>query len=179
MSPGMPPGCSDRERVNGAITTRCFNFNDPSCTGVNSFGAFFVFIRSSRCAYLVGGSLEMRGPGTNRPRFGLEILLQRLHVHDEAILDVVLHHPGEGRLDLLYGNGLGLGDDAIFRAEAEHLLGARLRRSPIRLATEGEGWGFSGIPTNAMVPPCRARARYASRLCGTAKVLRTKSSWPA
>jgi hypothetical protein len=37
MSAGMPPGCSARERVNGAITTRCFKFNDPSCTGVKSF----------------------------------------------------------------------------------------------------------------------------------------------
>src|SRR5258708_2522566 len=123
MSPGMPPGCSARERVNGAITTRCFKFNDPSCTGVNSFKFFFVFIESSGCAYMVGVSFEMRGLGINRLCFGLDILLQRLHVHDEAIPDVVLHHPGEGCLDLLYGDGLGLGNHAMFCAEVEHLLG--------------------------------------------------------
>jgi hypothetical protein len=65
----MPPGCSERERVNGAITTRCFNFNDPSCTGINSFRPFFLFIKSSRDPYLVGVSLEVREPGSNQFRF--------------------------------------------------------------------------------------------------------------
>src|ERR1700733_8675869 len=123
MSPGMPPGCSERERVNGAITTRCFKFNAPSCTGVNSLRSFFVFMKSSRGGYLVGVLFGMRELGTGPLRFGLEIPLQRLHVHDEAILDIVLHYPGEGCLDLLYGNGLGLGNHAIFGAEVEHLLG--------------------------------------------------------
>src|ERR1700746_516628 len=108
MSPGTPPGCSERERVSGAITTRCFKVNDPSCTGLNSFGSFLVFIRSSRVAYLVGASFEKRGWGANQLPFGLDIPLQQLHFHDEAILDVVLHHPGEGCFDLLHGNALGL-----------------------------------------------------------------------
>src|SRR5277367_3340025 len=106
MSPGMPPGCWERERVNGAITTRCFKFNNPSCTGVNSFGSFLVFIKSSRGVYLVGVLFGLRELATGRLRFGLEIPLQRLHVHDEAILNIVLHHPGEGCPDLLHGNGL-------------------------------------------------------------------------
>ena len=50
-------------------------------------------------------------------RFGLVIPLQRLHVHDEAILDVVLHHPGEGRLDLLYGDGLGVSNHAMMLSD--------------------------------------------------------------
>src|SRR5713226_6427133 len=98
MSPGTPPGCSERERVNGAITTRCFKVNDPSCTGVNSFRSFFEFTKSSQGAYLVGVPFEMLGLGTDRLRFGLVIPLQRLHVQDEAILDIVLHNPGEGCL---------------------------------------------------------------------------------
>src|SRR5271170_2635024 len=123
MSPGMPPGCSERERVSGAITTRWFKFNDPSSTGINSFRPFFLFIKSSRVAYVVGVSFEMRGLGKNRLRVELDVLLQGLHVDDEAILDIVLHHPGEGCFDLLHRNGLGRGNHAIFGAEVEHLLG--------------------------------------------------------
>src|SRR5882757_1821792 len=51
MSLGTPPGCSARERVNGAITTRCFKGNDPSCTGVNSFKFFLVFIDPLEALY--------------------------------------------------------------------------------------------------------------------------------
>jgi hypothetical protein len=36
--PGMSPGCSDRERVRGAITMRCFKAIGPICAGVSKFG---------------------------------------------------------------------------------------------------------------------------------------------
>src|SRR5258707_732919 len=68
MSPGIPPGCSERERVNGAITTRCFNFSDPRCTDVNSFMPFFLFI-NPRVACLVGALFEVSEPGVNQHRF--------------------------------------------------------------------------------------------------------------
>ena len=44
-SPGISPGCSDRERVRGAITTRCVRVKGPPCTGVKSLcvGVVTVF----------------------------------------------------------------------------------------------------------------------------------------
>src|SRR4029077_12941529 len=46
--PGISPGCSDRERVRGAITTRCCKVIGPIHTGEKSFiSLFFAMLVSS------------------------------------------------------------------------------------------------------------------------------------
>ncbi len=56
-------------------------------------------------------------PELQDSRFG-----QRCHVNDEAILHIALQHPLIGGVDLLDGNQLNIGDDAMFAAIIQHLL---------------------------------------------------------
>src|SRR5271170_1512753 len=57
--PGISPGCSERERVRGAITTRCFRVVGPICTGVKSLRSASLAMRFSR---------GMWGPWTRTPQ---------------------------------------------------------------------------------------------------------------
>jgi hypothetical protein len=113
--------------------------------------------------------------GGNRISMPASLSRQRRAVDHEAVLHVALEHALVGFVDLVGADHLDVGDDAVFGAEVEHLLGlgippiiepASARRFMIRLNTCGDGCGEAGAPTSTMVPSRFSSVRKASRSCG-------------
>src|ERR1700761_4172161 len=63
----MSPGCSERERVRGAMTMRCLSVTGPICTGVNNFCSAVVgIIGYSDDQYVVTHCIDGRGDASLR-----------------------------------------------------------------------------------------------------------------